>query len=251
MSVFPASCPHPRINKPRIRHEPREQALFGDICELNQPRAILEIGSWMGGSAIAWAQHATKYHGDAKIYCVDTWLGSVEHYLSTCGAEWSIERLSVGEYGPSFFDDFLYNIHANGYAHHILPFRADSSSALPFFASKGMQFDVVYIDGAHDAISVCRDVTNSLAVLSKDGMICGDDFGWLTVRDGLLLARLMHGNKLRVYFKNSDFIVFAEIQPHREEEAIKKGYSRWKPGLARLLRQALSFPKRVLSASIC
>lgn len=231
--VFPASCPPP---SPRATHnselESRTQSLFKDVCDTIKPLSILEVGSWLGASALAWAKASQDNNPTAKIYCIDTWLGSPEHYLNTCGEDWSISRLDITEKGPQFFESFLSNIHARNQQESIFPMRADSSSALPFLVKQGAKFDVIYIDGAHDAISVSRDIANSCKLISQNGLICGDDFSWGSVRDGICLA--WASKKLKgmiVLRKKSDFLIIPSYP--RDSTTVKtfvdKGYSPWKP----------------------
>ena len=244
MYPFPARCPEPRISHSKTGAEPRTQALFRDICSVVKPSSILEIGSWMGSSAIAWARASSEFQPDSAVYCVDTWLGSVEHYLSTCGNSWNIEKLSLSDYGPTFFDDFLWNIWDSGYQDKILPFRASSSSALPFFEKEGLSFDVVYVDGAHNMLSVFSDVKGALKIVSQKGLICGDDFDWLSVRRGLLCSALTHRRPLAFYAKGKDFVVLDASNADYKQSLIQLGYARW-----RATNEIMKFPsssKRLL-----
>lgn len=233
MYPFPARCPEPRISASRFEPEPRQQTLFDDVCSLVQPSTILEVGSWMGSSAIAWARSSLKHKPDAVIYCVDTWLGSVEHYLSTCGDDWNISKLSLGDYGPTFFDDFLRNVWDSGCQDRIIPFRADSSSALPFLFKEGLKFDVIYVDGAHDHHSVFRDVTEALRITTTKGIVCGDDFTWSSVRSGLYQAAICHESSLRFYTKKNDFVILNNADPSYSRRLMQWGYVPWGPSQLR------------------
>ncbi len=229
MYPFPSACPPPRIRGSKASAKPRSQPLFGDICHLVKPSSILEIGSWMGASAIAWAEAAKELQPDAVVYCVDTWLGSVEHFLSSCGDEWSLDKLSLTDYGPTFFDDFLRNVWDRGLQDRIVPFRAASSSALPFFAQQGLAFDVVYVDGAHDTHSVWTDVAGALKVTSERGLVCGDDFGWSSVRNGLRFLALTHRSPLHFYVRGEDFVVLPGSSVDYGQNLAQLGYGRWRP----------------------
>jgi predicted O-methyltransferase YrrM len=236
MQTFPAQCPEPRINQARFKAEPREQTLFLDVCKLVQPSTILEVGSWMGSSAIAWARASSEYKPNAVIYCVDTWLGSVEHYLSSCGDNWNIEKLSLSNYGPTFFDDFLRNVWESGYQNRIIPFRADSSSALPFFIKQGLAFDVVYVDGAHDFHSVFRDISEALQLISANGLVCGDDFGWGSVKTALRQVAICHSIPISVYTKNNDFVLLNDTNHDFANTLLHWGYKKWGPSRMRMRR---------------
>jgi hypothetical protein len=196
----------------------------------------------MGGSAIAWAKTSSEFQPNSVVYCVDTWLGSVEHFLSTCGDSWNIEKLSLSDYGPTFFDDFIRNIWDSGYQDKILPFRASSSSALPFFARENLRFDVVYVDGAHDTHSVFQDVTGALKIISKNGLICGDDFSWDSVKGGLVLSALAHRKRLAFYIKENDFVILNASSSHYGQSLSQFGYARWKT--KEMVKSLLSLSKQ-------
>jgi hypothetical protein len=183
----------------------------------------------MGASAIAWVQAASAVQSNAVVYCVDTWLGSVEHFLSSCGDEWNLDKLSLTDYGPTFFDDFLRNVWDSGFHNRIVPFRAASSSALPFFAQQGLAFDVVYVDGAHDTHSVLTDVAGALKVTSEQGLVCGDDFGWSSVRNGLRLLALTHRSPFHIYVRGEDFVVLTGPRVDYGQSLVRLGYVRWRP----------------------
>jgi predicted O-methyltransferase YrrM len=247
MHPFPARCPEPRISESRSKADPRDQALFHDVCSLVKPESILEVGSWMGSSAIAWAHAASDYRPDSVVYCVDTWLGSVEHFLSSCGETWNIEKLSLSEYGPTFFDDFLRNVWDYGLQDKIRPLRAASSSAMPYFAREGLQFDVVYVDGAHDFHSVCQDVSEALKLISPKGLVCGDDFWWGSVKAGLREVAVTHPSPLHIYEKLDDFVILTENSAEYEPILLKAGYSPWGPSpMRRSLKQLFSKSKGFL-----
>jgi len=52
-----------------------ELPIFEELIKRNEPKRIIEVGSWLGGSAIRMAQICRDLGYDAKIICIDTWLG--------------------------------------------------------------------------------------------------------------------------------------------------------------------------------
>ena len=76
----------------RPRAIKRNFDIFDALSGLVEPKIILEIGSWEGASTIAWANSCK----DSTIICVDTWLGSIEHYQDNLkGTEWGRDRLYI------------------------------------------------------------------------------------------------------------------------------------------------------------
>lgn len=108
--------------------------------------------------------------------------------------------------------------------------RADSQSALSYLSKTGASFDVIYIDGAHDEISVFRDTTMAHKLIKDGGIICGDDFGWQSVRTGLLLAKLDESTpRITILFKSEDFIVLPKSSKALINQLKSRGYSTWNP----------------------
>ena len=236
-TLFPQTCPKPSIRVPEgLAQKPREKDLFTSVCSSVKPSSVLEIGSWLGASALGWHKAATKLGQTSKIYCIDTWLGSPEHFLETHGKEWGKDKLLISERGPQFFEGFLSNIHRWGCGDSIVPMRADSQSALKYLSANKALFDVIYVDGAHDEISVYMDITLSFQVLQKGGIICGDDFGWPSVRTGLFLAISDNSvPNLKVMFNGPDFVIISPENNHYNEFFRNRGFKQWKP-----LREQLS-----------
>jgi len=144
----------------------------------------------MGSSAVLWAKYGNNVNESLKVVCVDTWLGSSEHYDRRDGTQFDIDCLKINDYGADFFDDFLGNIYSSGAEHSVIPFRSTSNSALVFFRVNDIKFDIVYIDADHGALSVMADLFGSSTVLAQEGIICFDDFTWTSVRIGIRLYKL-------------------------------------------------------------
>ena len=56
--------------------------IFGVLVEQVRPRLVVEVGSWKGGSAISMASRIRDLDLRGQVLCVDTWLGSLEHWLA-------------------------------------------------------------------------------------------------------------------------------------------------------------------------
>lgn len=223
------SCPEP-LEQRDLNISYTKDSYYLDICNLVKPKNILEVGSWMGQSALEWNKSSVFDNSKkgAKVYCVDTWLGSTEHYLSLIDENWSIEKLSINERGPTFFEQFLSNIHQLELSKEIIPIRGDSKAILQYLDKIKMNFEIIYIDGAHDALAVFQDIYNSLSLVSKDGLICGDDFSSNYVKDGVSLALLRARKYIKsVYIKDNKFILLKKGCEFNKEDINKLGYKKW------------------------
>lgn len=142
--------------------------LFGE----RRFRCIVELGSWLGLSTVFLARFLLP---DGKLYAVDTWLGSREHYrLPEC-----VHRL------PVLFQQFLSNMVHAGLCHQIVPIRMTTLEAA---RALNVTPDLVYVDASHDTEDVKQDVVHWYPRLADGGILCGDDWHWDSVRAGVLQA---------------------------------------------------------------
>lgn len=143
-----------------------------DECiKICSPKTVIEVGSWLGTST---RFIATRLPKGSKLYAVDTWLGSPAEDVHM-----KDPRL------PYLYQLFLSNVKHAGLTDLIIPIRMESVEA-----SKALkvQADLIYIDAAHDADSVYRDIMAWYPHIKKEGIFCGDDWGWESVRQGVTRA---------------------------------------------------------------
>lgn len=178
--------------------EPRLKPEFETLVRDITPRAILEMGSWEGRSAIAWLQACRKLDLTTELVCVDTWLGSAEHWLDEFpDGEWSRARLRVVRDSPRVYDTFCNTIWQYGMHDEVVALRTTNRVATDVLTKLGHQFQIIYVDGAHDFRSVLSDLLDSCSLVSADGVISGDDWGWNGVRQAVLLVAIL--KRFRVY----------------------------------------------------
>ena len=150
-----------------------EAPVFLEVIEKLKPKTIIEVGSWKGRSAIHMTQLALL-HCDAReleVVCVDTWLGSVEHWVD------NIDFKNFMRNGRSrLYEQFLSNVIHKGLQNNITPFPIDSIIAYEVCAKLGIVADLIYIDAGHDYTSVCNDLFNWSSILREGGYLIGDDW---------------------------------------------------------------------------
>lgn len=79
----------------------RDESIFEVISVSLSTKSVLEFGTWFGQSAITWAHWTPE---ECEVVCVDTWLGSWEHYVNVDSrSEWSRNSLKLENGRPSFF----------------------------------------------------------------------------------------------------------------------------------------------------
>lgn len=125
-----------------------------------RPLRCLEVGSWVGESAIALAEGCP--HG-STIYCVDTWQGSPSDwtgYIAQQYDPWEWFQKNVG--------DML--------GHTIKPCRGKSVDVAQSFGGESQELDLIFIDGSHEAIDVADDIDAWFRHLSASGVMIGHDY---------------------------------------------------------------------------
>ena len=108
---------------------PASDVLISLVTQVN-PSLIIEIGTYLGYSSICMGNTLKAKNLDFRIICVDTWLGSAEHY------DFLKER-NLDDYGyvngyPTMYHRFVYNVIKSGLEKNIipLPFTSKASSFL-------------------------------------------------------------------------------------------------------------------------
>lgn len=123
------------------------------------PIRILEVGSWQGGSTLWLLDHVIGSRG-GEITCCDTWEGSSEHtFLEPLGL--SLEEL------------FDANVDRTGLSANVRKLKGYSQDVLPTLPAGS--FDLIYIDGAHEAQAVSQDAIQAHRLLAPGGFLLFDD----------------------------------------------------------------------------
>ncbi|MDE2104247.1 MAG: class I SAM-dependent methyltransferase [Patescibacteria group bacterium] len=141
-----------------------------------RPRLIIEVGSFLGGSAIEFAT-ALRACGleDSAVLCVDTWLA--EEVLWSL-PEWRA-RLKIQCGTPCCYYTFLANIIEKKLHDTVLPLRMPSLSAARYLGQSGaIRAQLIYIDGSHVEGDVLRDMEHYWPLLDAGGVLLMDDYGF-------------------------------------------------------------------------
>lgn len=128
---------------------------------------FVEIGSWMGQSAVVLCQRLQDIEKAAEVTCVDTFQGEQNQ-----PAHLEI----VAGMGGSTRWKFEENIKAAGVADMISVIQSDSAEAASHFDDESL--DGVFIDAAHDYDSVVKDVAAWFPKVKPGGIFAGHDYPW-------------------------------------------------------------------------
>jgi hypothetical protein len=175
-----------------------DHPVFEQVVSVMKPTLILDVGSLWGASCVRMARLAKEasLSHEVTVVAIDTWLGSMEHYLTTAREEYQYGN----QYGNSY-ERFCENIVRSGVADLVIPFPQTSVTAAQILAHFQIQPDLIYIDASHDYRNVLADLEIYWKLLRMGGVLFGDDFGdpWY----GVIRAVLEFAEKIGVPFQLS------------------------------------------------
>jgi SAM-dependent methyltransferase len=122
------------------------------LWRLARDKSVLEFGSYCGRSTVCMAQAASR------VVSIDPFNGT-----------------ATPQPGDTFAK-FQAALQAYGVSEKVLPLRATTDMAFSEVTATGDQFDLVFIDGAHDLDSVKFDLDFALQMLAPGGLIAFHDY---------------------------------------------------------------------------
>ena len=143
------------------------------LLEALKPAKILEVGSYEGASVCYLIEKLAKDH-ELEIVCIDSWEGGIEHKP---GGFVEVDMASVES-------RFRHNTQlAMAAARHevkLTPCKGFSDVVLSRLIAEGKceYFDLVYIDGSHQAPDVLFDAVAAFKLLRVGGIMIFDDYLW-------------------------------------------------------------------------
>lgn len=141
------------------------------------PKLVIEVGTWKGRSAIAMANRAKELNLECEIVCIDTWLGSPEHWNHQNQSYYSSLKFKHGR--PTIYETFLSNVISNHCEDVITPLSLPSETAFFILEKVSARAQLIYIDAGHEYSSVLRDISLYWELLDDGGIMILDDYlGW-------------------------------------------------------------------------
>lgn len=130
-----------------------------DLVGQHRPKTCVELGSWMGASAIPVARSIRRWRG--TLTCVDTWSGEINQAQGQpAGAPWMLVSC----------------------ARHIIDAGVSATVRLvPATTADAAQWwtqpiDYLYVDADHSYDSVLADLRAWVPHVIPGGLIVGDDY---------------------------------------------------------------------------
>jgi hypothetical protein len=153
-----------------------DDPIFSRLIERLAPALIVEVGTWKGRCAINMAKKIRDMGLSCEIICVDTWLGSTEHWLATAERQSWRDSLRLQHGYPQLYRTFLSNVITHGCQNYITPIPLPSDSAFVLLKQFGIVADLIYIDASHEYDSAFRDLSSYWQILKEGGILIVDDY---------------------------------------------------------------------------
>lgn len=150
---------------------------FREIMEEAWPSVIVELGSWYGFSAIAMANIAEELGLGTTIICIDSWLGSIEHWHPK-----NRHQLMIKDGYPTIYRQFMSNVKHAGHSKTIMPIPMGTLSGLRWLKQNGVEPGMIYVDASHSQWDVRADLEHAYQIMGANSVLCGDDYYWPSVK---------------------------------------------------------------------
>jgi glycosyltransferase involved in cell wall biosynthesis/predicted O-methyltransferase YrrM len=132
-----------------------------------KPARILEIGSFEGRSTCYLIETCSRTK-HIQIYCVDTWEGGIEH-----------DKNAMPEVERRFDHNVAIAKRRASHGAVVNKLKKKSVTALAeILSSNEPPFDLIYIDGSHEASDVLTDSIIGFQLLRVGGVMIFDDYLW-------------------------------------------------------------------------
>lgn len=151
-----------------------------------KPKFWLEVGSFIGNSAIKTAQRIKHKQLDTSVVCVDPFTGDVNMWAwekdKAKKKEWRFVSPEHGE--PGIYNRFRANVVNAGVADVVVPIVSTSIVAMkliPRLVQENRLSElpgVIYLDSAHEKGETLLELNMAWKILAPGGILMGDDWPW-------------------------------------------------------------------------
>ena len=149
------------------------KVVWSELLGKFDPTKILEVGSYEGASS-CFLVEKLACEKEIELHCIDSWTGGIEHQSGGMAeADMSVVELR-----------FKHNIklakQSVTHSVNLQVHKKNSDVALSNLLASGHinTFDLVYIDGSHQAPDVLCDAVLGFRLLRSGGLMIFDDYFW-------------------------------------------------------------------------
>ncbi|PNX99268.1 S-adenosyl-L-methionine-dependent methyltransferase domain-containing protein [Trifolium pratense] len=170
-------------------------AVFENLIRKVKPKIIVEVGTFLGASAIHMAELTQRLGLNTQILCIDDFRG-------WAGFRDQFKNIAMLNGDVLLYYQFLQNVVTFKKTGSVLPVPFSSGSALMKLCEWGVWADLVEIDAGHDFLSAWSDINRGLRILRPGGVIFGHDYFTAAdnkgVRRAVDLFAKIHGFKVNI-----------------------------------------------------
>jgi predicted O-methyltransferase YrrM len=140
-----------------------------------KPQRILEVGAFEGRATCYLIGKFNVCDDGLEIHCVDTWQGGVEH-----------DKGTMADVEGRFDANIEVALSQITKPVRVIKHKKVSSQALAELIGAGNRerFDLIYIDGSHQAPDVLADAVMGFQLLRVGGFMVFDDYLWSMEQPG-------------------------------------------------------------------
>lgn len=146
-----------------------QRDIFRKVIEQAQPGIVIEVGSFVGESAIFMANNIAAQRLNAAILSVDTFCGGIDHWTK------ANEKIQFHYGRVDLYYKFIANVITHGCDDVIVPLSLDSLNAARLLKELWIKPDLVYLDASHEEGDVRRDLDVYWDLLKPGGVLMADD----------------------------------------------------------------------------
>ncbi|GJM99271.1 hypothetical protein PR202_ga16358 [Eleusine coracana subsp. coracana] len=167
-----ATLLHPAASRPRGWGS--TGAVFAELMASVRPRTVVELGAFLGASALHMAAVARNLSlsPPPTILCVDDFRG----WPGFRGDRFRRDVPAQRHGDAMLLPQFMANVVAAGEEGRVLPVPFSTASALRAMCEWGVRADLVEVDAGHDFHSAWADINLAWAVLRPGGVMFGHDY---------------------------------------------------------------------------
>ena len=149
------------------------KAIWSQLLQQINPTRILEVGSYEGKSTTFMIENLANTK-DLEIHCIDSWEGGIEH------KQGGSAESNMPEVETRFAHNVKIAIQNSSHIVKLEIHKGLSNKELPKLITSDMQnyFDLIYIDGSHQAPDVLLDAVLGFELLKTGGVMIFDDYLW-------------------------------------------------------------------------
>ncbi|KAI4355293.1 hypothetical protein L6164_004082 [Bauhinia variegata] len=144
-------------------------AVFENLIPKVKPRTIIEVGTFLGASALHMAELTRKLGLQTQIICIYDFCG-------WAGFGDRFENLPMINGDVLLRYQFMQNVVTSNKTGSIIPVPYSSGSALIELCELGVFADLVEIDAGHDFLSAWSDINRGYRILRPGGVLFGHDY---------------------------------------------------------------------------